>query len=486
MPSFFSRSYSQASPVTPPEHESAYSANVRGLQITTGMPYVPHTSVVTTARHEKAAYEGAEHYAHPPPFTSTSMMYHAPAMQAPAYGGLPPPGIAHPTRQYAPLPAQALPPIRVHEHPTFEAPAASRDPRGPAPNPKPEAAKEDKAVGGVAAHLDYEMDQMSDYVSEMAQGMYALYASRICIADIDIIRSVQPSSPVSPAFRKFVSQILSSTRLPSSTILLGLYYLGTRMSMLSASGQHKTSSGQVYRMLTVALLLGSKFLDDNTFQNRSWSEVTGLAVAELNTLEVDWLVAIDWNLHVDPREQHGFMTWKDHWEAWRLKAAERSASALKLLPIDTDVQRTRPQLKTFSPAPIYQPRYPKAAAPVANAERPQPQPHYQQPAIRYDQAGWGYQPSSTDRSPPSAQGTGPNTPEYYGGWTTHGPPAYPVRQHAQYPAHPPSYHPTPYAPPQYSQNIWNSHGAGCGCTYCLRPAEPYLVAAGYAPQTVMG
>ncbi|KAL8639411.1 MAG: hypothetical protein Q9228_003556 [Teloschistes exilis] len=149
--------------------------------------------------------------------------------------------------------------------------------------------KEEIATGGVAAHLDYEMEQMTEFVVEMAQGMYDLYESRICLADIDLIRSVNPKASVAPAFRTYVLQILSSTRLPSSTILLGLHYLATRMSLLSSKGRYPTDRRQIYIMLTTALLLGSKFLDDNTFQNRSWSEVSNIPVKELNEMELDWL-----------------------------------------------------------------------------------------------------------------------------------------------------------------------------------------------------
>ncbi|KAJ5683908.1 uncharacterized protein N7477_000253 [Penicillium maclennaniae] len=58
--------------------------------------------------------------------------------------------------------------------------------------------KEEKATGGVAAHLDYEMDRMSDFVAEMTQGMYELYNTKITLADIDIARSISPGSSVPP------------------------------------------------------------------------------------------------------------------------------------------------------------------------------------------------------------------------------------------------------------------------------------------------
>jgi hypothetical protein len=93
--------------------------------------------------------------------------------------------------------------------------------------------------GGVCAVLDYEVDAMAEYVAEMAT------------------RVVTPDSTVTSPFRKFVSQILTSTRLPRTTILLGMNYLAKRMNALKSQGAYKATEGQVWRYLTVSLLLGS-------------------------------------------------------------------------------------------------------------------------------------------------------------------------------------------------------------------------------------
>ncbi|KAL2222759.1 putative cyclin-like protein [Thermoascus aurantiacus ATCC 26904] len=329
--------------------------------------------------------------------------------------------------------------------------------------------KEEKATGGVAAHLDYEMDQMTDFVAEMAQGMYALYITKINLADIDLVRSVYPGTPVPPQFRKYVSQILSSTRLPSSTILLGLYYLATRMRMLSSAGIYASGSGQVYRMLTIALLLGSKFLDDNTFQNRSWAEVSNIPVAELNAMELDWLFAFDWKLHERiHNKQDGFATWRSHWENWRAKAAARaSESRHKLAPIDTNI-----------------PRQHVVSKPLLSPEGPIP-PQYQR-GVHFDNT-W-LNPAASEYSPPSAPHSGPNTPDYYtiGPWGYANPtPPYsrawvpPHQQYISQPAprsQPPSYHQTPSYSLPFAQNIWTGHGSSCGCLYCAKHHEHYVCA----------
>ncbi|KAK0643363.1 hypothetical protein B0T16DRAFT_331549 [Cercophora newfieldiana] len=251
--------------------------------------------------------------------------------------------------------------------------------------------------GGVCAVLDYDVELMADYVSEMAT------------------RIVLPRSVVNSAFRKFVSQILTSTRLPSTTILLGMNYLSKRVNMMNPGGQggqpHYTE-GQVWRMLTTALLLGSKFLDDNTFQNKSWSEVSGIPVQELNTLEYEWLNAINWCLYVNLDESKDYKAWLENWQEWletkKRQQAQASRERLAALvpPIDTDVTRVR--------NPNFYSSWHQQQ--VAEYERYSSIKRNQGPAAapyRRDQVGWSnYQnvwPQSAPLTPPDS---GYGTPEY--------------------------------------------------------------------------
>ncbi|TVY68943.1 Meiotically up-regulated protein [Lachnellula suecica] len=302
--------------------------------------------------------------------------------------------------------------------------------------------------GGVCAVLDYEVSQMTDYVADMAQ--------KLC----------NPSLEVSPAFRKFVSGLLSSTRLPATTILLGMNYLARRMNMLNSAGTYKANDGQVWRMLTIGLLLGSKFLDDNTFQNRSWSEVSGIPVAELNTLEHEWLESITWDLYVNLDESKDFKAWIQSWNQWReAKNLERTATLDRLAPlapIDTNVQRTRPYQQPYS-----------GYAKTASRERPQ------SGFTPYEHSGWMSSYPTPQLTPPSAPDSGVNTPEYLS--ATGGGPRYNdwalFNQYSrgyQQPAH--SYVPTriaPYHTPysnhyshHYGSNIWDPVSSDCNCGSC--------------------
>ncbi|KAL8674062.1 MAG: hypothetical protein Q9168_001522 [Polycauliona sp. 1 TL-2023] len=476
MPSLYNLGMPPILPLTPPEYYDSYAENSAqhmyqhpqgNYQSYPSVQYdnqdVEHRSLlghprqmVTPPTHLSFRKEN-ERFVGPRPHTQTSR-YSGPAGDV--SGHLPP------RNRRLELPSNDVCPIR----------------QKPAP-----PAKEEKATGGVAAHLDYEMDQMADFVAEMAQGMYDLYESRICLADIDILRSVKPKASVAPAFRKYVLSVLSSTRLPSSTILLALHYLATRMSMLSSCGHYPTGRAQVYHMLTIALLLGSKFLDDNTFQNRSWSEVSNISVGELNTLEVEWLLAIQWELHVDHEDPQGFALWRNHWQRWQVTRVEMSLRSLKLCPLDVNVQRLPPPSKASShPAPVSGATYNDENRKSFAMNDFNSTPWH--PA-RPDQ--WPSFQARTEYSPPSAPDTCPATPEWYGNFSDIGFACPPKPASGRAPQSAAqgrfsSYLPAPYSlpgPQSYIGQNWNGHFYTCRCMSCVPYSGQYT---GYGMQQVMG
>lgn len=480
MPSFYRTTQPRPMPLTPPDQYGTYHEAAAG--ILQHPLFMPTSQQAIASRNELPGLEGSDFLKpHPQPSNAPlrNPVYHKEKNLQLGSNYIVPP--ANSIATYAAANAPLLPPIRVPDRAHREEYQHLQSKRTQ-PTKQP---NEDKAVGGVAAHLDYEMEQMTDFVAEMAQGMYALYESRICLADIDIIRSVNPNSMVPPAFRKYVLQVLSSTRLPSTTILLGLYYLATRMTMLSASGRYTTGSGQVYRMLVISLLLGSKFLDDNTFQNRSWSEVSNIPISELNVLEIEWLLAINWDMHVDSEDPQGFILWNKHWDKWQVKNVEMSMDSLKLTPLDGNVQRQRSVNKQFSTTSLY-PSFKDAIFNTAIKD------HSQWHNVCHDQ--WPSIRARTEYSPPSAPETGPNTPEWYGrlrgfGYGTNSqtyntratamssqaltPAGQPAAYHAQYSQH-------------YIPNGWNNHGVHCGCGCCTPHHDHYFMAPGFGPQPVAG
>ncbi|OAD69536.1 cyclin, partial [Phycomyces blakesleeanus NRRL 1555(-)] len=57
----------------------------------------------------------------------------------------------------------------------------------------------------------------------------------------------------------------------------------------------------------MAYILANKFLDDNTFTNKTWAEVSGMKVTDLNIMELEFLDVLKFRLFVRKEE---FERWK--------------------------------------------------------------------------------------------------------------------------------------------------------------------------------
>jgi hypothetical protein len=434
-------------PLTPPEYYPQYAG--------CGVPMSQHQYAVGSqglAVPEKGVYEiNVDSFGRKlmPSFVRVPQGYHHPQQQS-SYAGLPPPGITHPGSQFY-VPAAHQSQRRIEATIPVDENYPHHQLRQEVRRQEQPTAQEEKLVGGVSAHLDYEMEEMTDFVGTVAQ--------RLVLGQMN-------HDKLLPSYRKFVHQILSSTRLPSSTILLGLVYLRERMQappMVTMARQ----DNNVYRMLTIALLLASKFLDDNTFQNKSWSEVTSIPVQELNSLEKDWLRDMRWNLHVDPEGTKGFSQYKNMWDAWMKKAV---APAPALAPIDTNL-RARSH-STFSPAGPAYPFTPPQSGILSDRTIQLPPVRANQPT---EGGYWGW--SLGDYSPPSAPQTGPPTPEnLHYGWpvVNYGNPQ-PTPQQVNFSRLPPivSYHP----------HGWHNHShhpqGAASCFHCRQQSSENFFNANY-------
>ncbi|KAI9795429.1 MAG: hypothetical protein M1833_007028 [Piccolia ochrophora] len=128
----------------------------------------------------------------------------------------------------------------------------------------------------------------------------------------DAKASATPTSPLvseaipSLGFRKWVTTILSTTQVSQNVILLALMFI-YRLKKLNPTVKGKP--GSEFRLLTVALMLGNKFLDDNTYTNKTWAEVSGISVQEIHIMEVEFLSNMRYSLYTSESE----------WREWHLK-----------------------------------------------------------------------------------------------------------------------------------------------------------------------
>ncbi|TAQ84265.1 hypothetical protein B7494_g7419 [Chlorociboria aeruginascens] len=190
-------------------------------------------------------------------------------------------------------------------------------------------------------------------------GSLAEFAAQItCLfwfESTDILRKAEKttasSSPVtrlrdealpSSGFRKWVVTILSTTQVTHNVILLALLFI-YRLKTINPAV--KGRSGSEYRLLTVALMLGNKFLDDNTYTNKTWAEVSGISVTEIHVMEVEFLSNMRYSLLASEAQ----------WQEWQKKLGsfwiycDRASRAPYTLPSPTPLSAQSQQSTLPSP-----------------------------------------------------------------------------------------------------------------------------------------
>lgn len=460
MPAFYSqqRAAMKQGPLTPPDSGSGYSYSTMHYA---QEPYVPQQSLGQP--HQDSAYDYQQGYMQPavaPP----AYQYQPSSYQA--ANSLPPI-----QSYYEPMAAPILPSLRIQDRASFADDYQRRlqqeQQNAAAREQQRQAAKEEKATGGVSAKLDYDMDRMTDFVTWATQSIFK--------------NNVALTSP--PAFRKWVHQVLSATRLPSATILLSLHYLHHRLE--NHADSVPSGENQVYRLLAVALILGSKFLDDNTFINRSWSDVTSIKVVELNHLEMAWLKLINYNLHVDPLAHGGVKAWLETWHNWVEETnAKTQQQPSRLSPLNTNVHRHSSHRDRYSPYPS-----PYSAASTHAYETPQSSQSSQYTSAPYNADPWAPNERHAYEDFYKRQQRYPTLTEIDD--VNRRASEERARQSAY--AYPPTAPHSYYQPPPYSsawdQHSWNgSHRYDCNCAACAyqHHYRPYPMNSTYSAQTVMG
>ncbi|PGH31843.1 hypothetical protein GX50_05395 [[Emmonsia] crescens] len=174
------------------------------------------------------------------------------------------------------------------------------------------------------------------------------------------IPPLMPESIPTIGFRKWVTTILSTTQVSQNVVLLALLFI-YRLKKFNPAVRGKR--GSEFRLMTIALMMGNKFLDDNTYTNKTWAEVSGISVQEIHIMEVEFLSNVRYNLFVT----------KNEWEQWHAKLgifADYFAKAARL-PLDSETQPTTP---TMQPSPVRTPTTPTSATlpPVRAPKLPSP------------------------------------------------------------------------------------------------------------------
>lgn len=113
------------------------------------------------------------------------------------------------------------------------------------------------------------------------------------------------------SFKQFVFSVITETQLPPTAVSLALLYI-LRLKHRSPIAIHASPNSE-YRVFCVALILANKFLDDNTYTNKTWSEITHLALREISQMEIEFLINMNHSLAVSQNE---WVSWQSQLKSW--------------------------------------------------------------------------------------------------------------------------------------------------------------------------
>jgi hypothetical protein len=81
-------------------------------------------------------------------------------------------------------------------------------------------------------------------------------------------------------------------------MVLCLIYLDRLVSLDEIVVDFRT----IHRLLITGIMLATKFMDDTHHDNRHFAAVGGIHVQDLNKMEIEMIVALDFNLYVSPAQ----------------------------------------------------------------------------------------------------------------------------------------------------------------------------------------
>lgn len=116
--------------------------------------------------------------------------------------------------------------------------------------------------------------------------------------------SQKHGSSSAPALAEFTAYLLTRTRLSVNCLFVALFYLN---KLKQRFPQAKGSSG--HRLILSALIVSQKFVNDDTYNNKTWSTVaTGVfTLQEINQMERELCAFLEWKLWVKRDELESFV-----------------------------------------------------------------------------------------------------------------------------------------------------------------------------------
>ena len=116
------------------------------------------------------------------------------------------------------------------------------------------------------------------------------------------------------SIRKFIIEILKRSKCNKTTTLIASYYLNKLYQSQTDLNKLPDFAKCSKRIFLTCLIISHKFLTDNTYTMKTWSQITGLSVKALNDME-------RWCLN---KLNYGLFVKKELLQHWTLKMSQNT------------------------------------------------------------------------------------------------------------------------------------------------------------------
>ncbi|KAJ7816375.1 cyclin-domain-containing protein [Mycena olivaceomarginata] len=142
-------------------------------------------------------------------------------------------------------------------------------------------------------------------------------ASRATVSGSDPFLPFKAETLPSISVEAYLLRIHEYCATPNEVFLSLLVY-SDRMSKLSAAATGRTlviDSYTIHRLVIAGVTVASKFFSDVLYANSRWAKVGGLLQAELNELELQFMLLNDFRLVIPPDEMQLYVEELNHFAA---------------------------------------------------------------------------------------------------------------------------------------------------------------------------
>lgn len=101
----------------------------------------------------------------------------------------------------------------------------------------------------------------------------------------------------------YLYRIVTMSRWMQRDVIVALIYADKLINLEVISG---ISFHNVHRLMAVSLMMSMKFFEDQPYSNKNWTKIVGIPLKELNSLELYFLQALNYDLNVTLEQLHGW------------------------------------------------------------------------------------------------------------------------------------------------------------------------------------